>query len=75
MPRSLSISTLLLLSVIPLSSHAGEKPLDEVRSPNFEFLRTAAQMMGAALRASLNRCAPSLLWLSPKCVSRQAHRS
>src|SRR6266404_1537564 len=38
MPRSLSISTLLLLSVIPLSSHAGEKPWTEVRSPNFRVL-------------------------------------
>ena len=38
MPRSLRISTLLLLSVIPLSSHAGEKPWTEVRSPNFRVL-------------------------------------
>src|SRR6266404_831159 len=38
MPRSLSISTLLLLSVIPLSSHAGEKPWTEVRSHNFRVL-------------------------------------
>ena len=38
MPRSLSISALLLLSVIPLSSHAAEKPWTEVRSPNFRVL-------------------------------------
>ena len=38
MPRSLYVPALLLLSVIPPASLAGEKPWLEVRSPNFRVL-------------------------------------
>jgi len=45
-PRSLFLLTLLLLGGTPRSSHAGEKPWIEVRSPNFRVLTNGSANEG-----------------------------